>query len=86
MIYPVVPQDKLAIIAIRSRRCMVSRHRQVAPYIFEVQAAENWEALEPDLGAWRKRRSGRSSKTTPCPAPTTWRRGRRGRGRMDGRA
>ena len=48
MIYPVVPEDKLPIIAIRARRCIVSRYLQIAPYTFDVQPATNWEALEPD--------------------------------------
>ena len=48
MIYPVVPEDKLPIIAIRNQRCMVSRYLQIAPYAFDVQPAANWEALEPD--------------------------------------
>jgi hypothetical protein len=48
MIYPVVPEDKLVIIAIRSQRCIVSRYLQIAPYTFDVQSAVNWEALERD--------------------------------------
>jgi hypothetical protein len=48
MIYPVVPHDKLVIIAIRSQRCMVSRYLQTASYTFDVQPATNWEALEMD--------------------------------------
>jgi hypothetical protein len=48
MIYPVVPEDKKVIIAVRSQRCKVARYRELAPYRFRVQYATNWQALEPD--------------------------------------
>jgi hypothetical protein len=48
MIYPVVPEDKLPIIAVRDRRCMVSRYLRIAPYTIDVQPATNWEVLEPE--------------------------------------
>jgi hypothetical protein len=78
MIYPVVPQDKKVIIAIRSQRCMVSRYRQVAPYTFDVQPATNWEALEPDARAAAEAQIGALVKDDdlPCPddlaARATW--------------
>jgi hypothetical protein len=69
MIYPVVPQDKLPIIAIRARRCMVSRYLQTAPYTFDVQPAINWEALEPDARRAAEAQIGAlvDNDELPCP-------------------
>ena len=47
MVYPVIPEHKKAIIVVEQGRYAVSRYVEVAPYRFEVQPAENWEALEP---------------------------------------
>ena len=47
MIYPVIPEDKTPIIAVESGRFIVARYVEVQPFRFEVQRAENWEALEP---------------------------------------
>jgi hypothetical protein len=78
MIYPVIPEDKLPIIAVRSRRCIVSRYRQTAPYTFEVEPAENWEALEPDARQAAEAQVGAlvEDDDLPCPedlaARATW--------------
>jgi hypothetical protein len=69
MIYPVVPQDKLPIIAIRAQRCIVSRYRQTAPYTFDVQPATNWEALEPDARTTAEAQIGALVEDDDLPCP-----------------
>ena len=51
MIYPVIPDDKKPIISVEHHRCIVSRYVRTTRYTFEVQAAKNWEDLEPDARA-----------------------------------
>ncbi len=46
MVYPVIPEHKRAIIVVENIRYMVARYIEIMPHRFEVQPAENWEALE----------------------------------------
>jgi hypothetical protein len=48
MIIPLLPSDKLAIIAVRRDGVKVARYRQIGPYIYEVEYASNWQALEAE--------------------------------------
>jgi hypothetical protein len=48
MIIPLLPSDKLAIIAVRRDGVKVARYRQIGAYIYEVEYAANWQALEAD--------------------------------------
>jgi hypothetical protein len=43
---PVIPQDGRVIIAVRRRRAQVARYRQIGAYWYEVEIAQNWQALE----------------------------------------
>lgn len=46
MIYPVIPENNLIVIAIRQSRVVVCRFIEVQPYIFETEDAVNWQELE----------------------------------------
>jgi len=48
MIYPVVPSGNLPIIVTTGTRVQVARYIEVGTHAFEVQLADNWEALEED--------------------------------------
>jgi hypothetical protein len=48
MIIPLLPSDKLAIIAVRRDGVKVARYRQIGPYVYEVEYATNWQALEKE--------------------------------------
>jgi hypothetical protein len=47
MIYPVIPSDKKVIILVDYKGVRVARYIEYAPFMFEVQLADNWQALEP---------------------------------------
>jgi hypothetical protein len=46
-----IPSDKLPIIVVQQGRCLVARYRDTGHYEFQVQIAENWQALEPEARA-----------------------------------
>jgi hypothetical protein len=48
MIIPLLPSDKLPIIAVRRDGVKVARYRQIGPYIYEVEYATNWQTLEEE--------------------------------------
>jgi hypothetical protein len=45
---PVIPADKLVIIAVRQRRAQVSRYRQTGRFTYELETARNWQAIETE--------------------------------------
>jgi hypothetical protein len=45
---PIIPSDKLVIIAVRQRRVQVSRYRQTGRFTYELETAANWKALEAE--------------------------------------
>jgi hypothetical protein len=45
-VIPLIPCDRLVIIALRQRRARLARYRQIDSYQYEVEDAANWQALE----------------------------------------
>jgi len=48
MIPGLIPQDKLVFIWVHQGRARVARYVQTDDYTFQVEVAENWEALEKE--------------------------------------